>query len=505
MSRYIGPRLRITRRLGNLIGLTRKQPPLKPLFTNRPSGKRAIIPPGQHGRAKLAKKKPYESNEYDYLIRLKFKQRLRYYYGITERQLFNYVKFARKSPGSTGRVLLRLLEMRLDNIVFRLHMAPTIRAARQLISHGHINVNKFKVTLPSYQCKPKDFITVAPKIRSLELVNNFINEFDNEKARCKRLMEIIKKGPTSFNKGKTRQNSQTNRFSSSSFSKQTLSGFDLNKSNKTENVAQLALRANQGGGFDTSNTSLKLHNIYKVKIQTKIYESKGTIAGLLKKDGQAIGFAKKQMVLIQPIFLNTLTKNNISSKQNYKKMQIYIYSATRYKTKKLMLRSNSFNKKRCAPKIIYLGYPIKPITVDISLCSPFLNGLDLILFFNTLKKNTPPSVLFKNITNISAALRTNKLNIKKQPFNRFTNSNVSRNNSAAQIKKDSLRKTEGYISPNAMGGSSMRFPSKTTFGKNVGQTQKNNVQFLKKKNWQVFIKKSALIILGLKTPLNLML
>src|SRR3569833_2717255 len=203
MSRYLGPRLRITRRLGTLIGFTRKKPTMKPLYPENPFGLRKVIPPGQHGRAKLFKKKPYESNEYAFLIRLKFKQRLRYYYGITEKQLFNYVELARKSKGSTGLVLLRLLEMRLDNIVFRLHMAPTIAAARQLISHGHILVNKKKVTIPSAQCKPKDLITAAPKIRSMELVSCFLKEFDMEKARFNRIVNILqfgKKGLTTDKK-----------------------------------------------------------------------------------------------------------------------------------------------------------------------------------------------------------------------------------------------------------------------------------------------------------------
>jgi ribosomal protein S4 len=83
----------------------------------------------------------------------------------------------KKIKEATGQVLLQFLEMRLDNLVFRLNMAPTIRAARQLISHGHIRVNKKKVNIPSYKCKPKDVISVAIKDQSLMLVYKNLNEY----------------------------------------------------------------------------------------------------------------------------------------------------------------------------------------------------------------------------------------------------------------------------------------------------------------------------------------
>jgi small subunit ribosomal protein S4 len=111
MSRYRGAVLRITRRLGELPGLTRKT-------TKRNSR------PGQHGDQA---RKPSE-----YAIRLEEKQKLKFNYGVTEKQLLRYVRDARRIKGSTGEALLQLLEMRLDNIVFRLGMAPTIPAARQL-------------------------------------------------------------------------------------------------------------------------------------------------------------------------------------------------------------------------------------------------------------------------------------------------------------------------------------------------------------------------------------
>jgi small subunit ribosomal protein S4 len=176
MARYIGPKLRIIRRIGKLRGFTRKKP-FRRAFKGKGPLKGKVIPPGQHGLAKLFKTRPYDSCESDYLIRLKVKQRLRFNYGLTERQLVNYVRKAKKIKEATGQVLLQLLEMRLDNIVFRLNMAPTIAAARQLISHGHIRVNGKKVNIASYMCKPKDVISVAMKEKSLRLVNKNLTEY----------------------------------------------------------------------------------------------------------------------------------------------------------------------------------------------------------------------------------------------------------------------------------------------------------------------------------------
>jgi small subunit ribosomal protein S4 len=143
MSRYRGPRLRITRRLGFLPGLTTKK-------------SKNINPPGDHGAEMAKKKKRNKLSQYS--LGLLEKQKLRFNYGVTERQLFNYVRKARRAPDSSGDVLLRLLEMRLDNIVYRLGMAPTIAAARQLINHGHVLVNDERVSFPSYQCKLLDQI-----------------------------------------------------------------------------------------------------------------------------------------------------------------------------------------------------------------------------------------------------------------------------------------------------------------------------------------------------------
>ena len=149
MSRYRGPRLRVTRRLGELPGLTRKSA-------------RRSYPPGQHGQAR---RKPSE-----YAIRLEEKQKLRFNYGISEKQLVGYVRKARRASGSTGTALLELLEMRLDNTVFRLGMAGTIPGARQLVGHGHVTVNGRVVNIPSYQCRPNDVIAVRDRDRSRKLV-----------------------------------------------------------------------------------------------------------------------------------------------------------------------------------------------------------------------------------------------------------------------------------------------------------------------------------------------
>ncbi|MGD1712175.1 30S ribosomal protein S4 [Hydrocoleum sp. CS-953] len=149
MSRYRGPRLRIVRRLGDLPGLTRK------------SARRAY-PPGQHGQNRRKRS--------EYAIRLEEKQKLLYNYGLSERQLLRYVKKARRAAGSTGQVLLQYLEMRLDNTVFRLGMAPTIPGARQLVNHGHVTVNGKVVSIASYQCKPGEVISVKEKEKSKEMV-----------------------------------------------------------------------------------------------------------------------------------------------------------------------------------------------------------------------------------------------------------------------------------------------------------------------------------------------
>ena len=106
-----------------------------------------------------------------YNLQLREKQKLRYNYGITERQLVNYIKKSRKGKGSSGKILLTFLEMRLDTIIFRLGFAPTIRVARQLISHKHICLNGNLVNIPSFLCRPGDIITVKNTKKSKNLVD----------------------------------------------------------------------------------------------------------------------------------------------------------------------------------------------------------------------------------------------------------------------------------------------------------------------------------------------
>ncbi len=149
MSRYRGPRLRVTRRLGELPGFTRKQA-------------KHAYPPGQHGQERKKRS--------EYAVRLEEKQKLRFNYGLTETQLLRYVRKARRVKGSTGSVLLQLLEMRLDNTVFRMGMAPTIPAARQLVNHGHITINGKVVSIPSYGCRPGEVIAVKDTEKSRKLV-----------------------------------------------------------------------------------------------------------------------------------------------------------------------------------------------------------------------------------------------------------------------------------------------------------------------------------------------
>lgn len=183
MSRYLGPRLKIVRRIGKLRGFTRKKP-FRRSFRGKGPLKGKVIPPGQHGLTKL-----FKSRESDYLIRLKVKQRLRFHYGLNEKQLRRYVRKAKKIKESTGQILLQLLEMRLDNIVFRLNMAPTIVAARQIINHGHIQVNNKKVNIPSYLCRPKDIISVVMREKSLKLIQKNLQDSSNRMSFYKKRLE----------------------------------------------------------------------------------------------------------------------------------------------------------------------------------------------------------------------------------------------------------------------------------------------------------------------------
>lgn len=170
MSRYRGPRLRISRRLGTLPGLTTKK-------------SRKINRPGKDGNANADTGKKLT----EYGVRLEEKQKLKFNYGLTESQLFRYVKEARRRQGVTGLILLQLLEMRLDTLCFTLGFAKSIAQARQLVNHGHITVNKKVVSIPSFQCRLNDIISIKNKSSSKTLVETNIknNQVNNLPAHLK--------------------------------------------------------------------------------------------------------------------------------------------------------------------------------------------------------------------------------------------------------------------------------------------------------------------------------
>ena len=152
MSRYTGPRLRIVRRLDtDLPGLTRKSKEKRP------------YPPGQHGQAR--KKRPSAFG-----MQLTEKQKLCFNYGVSETQMRRLFAEARARKGVTGSHLLELLERRLDNVVFRAGLAPTIPAARQLVNHGHVRVDEHRVDIPSFRVPTGAVISLRPRSRELDIV-----------------------------------------------------------------------------------------------------------------------------------------------------------------------------------------------------------------------------------------------------------------------------------------------------------------------------------------------
>ncbi|MGK0357961.1 MAG: small subunit ribosomal protein S4 [Bradymonadia bacterium] len=158
MSRYTGPRLKRMRALGlNLPGLSRK------------SIERRPYPPGEHGGDRRRK-------ESDYGRQLKEKQKLRYNYGLGERQFRRLMVEARRSKLETGKKLIELLERRLDNTVFRAGFASTIPAARQLVNHSHITVNGRKVNVASYRVRSGDVITLRERSKKLALVKESVEQ-----------------------------------------------------------------------------------------------------------------------------------------------------------------------------------------------------------------------------------------------------------------------------------------------------------------------------------------
>lgn len=158
MARYTGPKLKVVRRIGlDLPGLTCKT-----------KGEKKF-PPGQHGPNKRRK-------DGDFAVRLNEKQKVRYNYGVSEKQLKKYFIKAHRSKQGTGEQLLALLECRLDNLVFRAGFAPTIPAARQLVSHGHVQLNGKRATIPSIHVLQNDVISISSKAKKIPLIIGTIEE-----------------------------------------------------------------------------------------------------------------------------------------------------------------------------------------------------------------------------------------------------------------------------------------------------------------------------------------
>lgn len=152
MARYTGPKTKIARKFGEAI------------FGDDKSFEKRNYPPGQHGNNRRRGKKS------EYAVQLMEKQKAKYTYGILEKQFRNMFEKATRATGITGEVLLQLCESRLDNVVFRLGLAPTRSAARQLVSHKHITVNGEIVNIPSYQLKVNDVISIREKSKSLNVI-----------------------------------------------------------------------------------------------------------------------------------------------------------------------------------------------------------------------------------------------------------------------------------------------------------------------------------------------
>lgn len=162
MARYTGPKTKIARRFG------------EPIFGEDKVLQRRNFSPGQHGQNKRRK-----TSEYG--VQLREKQKAKYTYGVLEKQFSNLFKKASRLKGITGVILLQLLESRLDNVVYRLGIAPTRAAARQLVLHRHITVNGAVVNIPSYEVKAGDIVAVREKSKSLEVIGDALAGFNHSK------------------------------------------------------------------------------------------------------------------------------------------------------------------------------------------------------------------------------------------------------------------------------------------------------------------------------------
>jgi small subunit ribosomal protein S4 len=157
MARYTGPKTKIARKFGEAI------------FGEDKAFEKRNYPPGQHGMSKRRGKKS------EYAVQLMEKQKAKYTYGILEKQFRNLFEKASAASGVTGEILLQLCEARLDNVVYRMGIAPTRRGARQIVSHRHVTVNGELVNIPSYHLKPGDKVSVREKSKSLEAIDRSLS------------------------------------------------------------------------------------------------------------------------------------------------------------------------------------------------------------------------------------------------------------------------------------------------------------------------------------------
>ncbi len=162
MAKYIGPKSKIARRFG------------EPIYGADKVLSKRNFPPGQHGNNRRRKMSEYGSM-------LAEKQKAKYIYGVLERQFRNMFEAAARTNGITGEILLQNLECRLDNVVFRLGIAPTRAAARQLVSHKHIIVDGNVLNIPSYSVKPGQIVGVRERAKSLEVIENCLAGFNHSK------------------------------------------------------------------------------------------------------------------------------------------------------------------------------------------------------------------------------------------------------------------------------------------------------------------------------------
>ncbi len=157
MARYTGSTSKVARRFG------------EPIYGPDSALQKKNYAPGQHGPSKRRGKKT------EYGVQLQEKQKAKYTYGVLERQFENLFALAETKPGITGENLIQLLEQRLDNVVYRMGIAPSRRSARQLVNHGHIMVNGQVVNIPSFSVKPGMVIAVRPKSKSLEVITSSLS------------------------------------------------------------------------------------------------------------------------------------------------------------------------------------------------------------------------------------------------------------------------------------------------------------------------------------------